>query len=307
MTPSQQQFDRLANPDANVGCITGPRIGDALISMVTAENLRRSGRSVTVYSRPLQALARWFPNTRTEEIPSESERDDRLRRHDLLVHTFDSDVLAGTGDHPGLLVLDRLDAYRRPLQPQVEVHRDLSRTLFGVADPDIDNGMRRPADLPEPDPRRVMIHPTATDALRMWSPIAFVRVAEGLASRGFEPEFVTLPSEIDATPWIERSGFPRFAVGELDLVAARLACSTSFIGNDSGIAHLSSSVGLPFVTVNVRRKLAIRWRPGWTQGETLVPSIPLLFNPLKRRFWRSFITVDHVLSAFDRVTASRAG
>ena len=301
MTTDPPKNERHFDPAANVGCVTGFRLGDALISMVTAENLRRSGRPVTVYSRPIHGLARWFPKLAIEKIPPEAERRERLSHHDLLVHTFDTDVLPESSDHRGLLVLNHLDAYRRPLKSQVEVHRDLARTLFNVADADIDNGMRPPSDLQASDPTRVMIHPTATRADRMWSPSSFIVVAEGLQSRGFSPEFVTAPSEIESTAWIERSGFPRFAVGELDRVADRLAGSAAFVGNDSGIAHLSSSVGLPFVTVNIRRKLSIRWRPGWTNGETLIPSIPLIINPLKNRFWRNFITVDHVLSAFDRV------
>ena len=287
----------------DVGCFTSQRIGDALISMVTAENLRRSGRTVTVYSRPLHDLRRWFPHARIEAIPSIEQRVDVLDRHDLLLHAFDSDVLPEAAGRPQTLVYDHLPEYRKPLKSQVDLNRDLCRSIFGIADSDRDNGMRPPATLSDPDPLRVLIHPTASDPRRRWSPSSFVEVARGIAERGLTPEFITHPSEFQKTAWIDEAGFPRFAEGNLDRVAERLAGSRAFIGNDSGIAHLASSLGRPFVTVNLRRKLAIRWRPGWSDGEALVPSLPLLMNPIKVRYWRRFITPDRVLTAFDRLAS----
>lgn len=298
---------RLCDPHADLAIITSERIGDALISMVTASNLHRAGRRVTVYSRPIHELEEWFPGMRILPPPGEATSRADLAEHDVLVHTFDSDVRPGTESHPGILILDRLPEYRRPLVTQARVHQELVVSLFGIGHADLDNGMRRPGSAEAPDPSRVMIHPTANDPIKTWAAGSFLAVAEGLASRGFSPEFVTAPSEVGGTSWIESAGFRRFTASRLHDVALRLAGSRGHVGNDSGIAHLASSVGLPWVTVNVRRKLSIRWRPAWSEGESLLPSVPLLINPLKTRLWRRFITPKQVLAAFDRLMARQPG
>ena len=302
-----QKAPRLLDQSARIACFTSPAIGDSLISMVTAENLRRSGRTVTVFSQPLLRLERWFPQARIEPIPPPGDRRAILREYDLLFHAFDSHVLPEAGGMPNLLVYDRLREYRGPLKPQVEVHRDLCRSIFGIEDASKDNGMRHPEGGPGPDDRRVIIHPRGNDPRRVWSDHSFKSVADGLVERGWHPEFVTLPSDIESTRWIEESGYSRLATDDLDRVATHLTSARAYIGNDSGIAHLASSIGLPFVTVNMRRKLAVRWRPGWSEGEALIPSIPLLVNPIKVRFWRRFITPGMVLAAFDRVVPPPAG
>ena len=297
MKPQQQ----LITLSQRIGLFTGPRIGDALISMVSAENLRRVGHSVIVYSDPMHGLSRWFPNMRIEPLPSVENRDEILSQLDVLLHTFDSDVLPEAVGHPGLIVLDRLPIYRAILAPQAEVHREICGLIFGVVESTIDNGMRCPLLNMRKDDQRIMIHPTANCPNKLWSPKSFIKVGRLLLDRGLSPEFVTSPSEIDSTKWIEDMGFNRFSVNDLDSVAERLASARAFIGNDSGIAHLASSVGLPVVAFYWRRKIAIRWKPGWSNTETLIPAVPLLIKQLKLRFWRNFITPKHVMSAFDRI------
>jgi hypothetical protein len=55
------------------------------------------------------------------------------------------------------------------------------------------------------------------------------------------------------------------------------------------------------VTLYVRRKVAIRWRPGWSEGETVRPVWPLVLKPLKERYWAHAIPVNTVMAAIDRV------
>ena len=81
--------------------------------------------------------------------------------------------------------------------------------------------------------------------------------------------------------------------------------AAAFFGSDSGVAHLASCVGLPFVTLYVRRKVAIRWKPGWSRGEAVRPVWPLVLKPLKERFWASAIPVGTVMSREMRDGAGR--
>ena len=50
MPPRPEPASPPVNPSRDVGCFTSRKLGDSLILMVSAENLRRSGRAVTVYS-----------------------------------------------------------------------------------------------------------------------------------------------------------------------------------------------------------------------------------------------------------------
>ncbi len=279
------------------------RIGDSLVSMVVVENLRRAGRSVVVWSDHLHALRRWFPEADIRPLPAPADRVRVWREHDVLLHFRPADVCGeARGVLDTVLVLDDLPEHRGPLADMVSVHVEVCRTVFGIDHATRGTGLRRPDfSNDDVDPSRVVIHPTAGDPRRAWLPDRFVEVAHRLQDRGWHPEFVTHPSERDATSWIEDAGCTRFAAGELDQLAARLATSAAFFGSDSGVAHLASCIGLPFVTLYIRRKVAIRWRPGWSEGETIRPIWPLVFKPLKERFWAHAIPVSAAMAACDRV------
>jgi hypothetical protein len=279
------------------------RIGDSLVSMVVVENLRRAGRSVVVWSDHLHALRRWFPEADIRPMPAPADRVRVWGEHDVLLHFRPADVCEeARGELDTVLVLDNLPEHRGPLTNMVSVHVEVCRTVFGIDDATRDTGLRRPElSGVDADPSRIVIHPTAGNPRRAWIPDRFVEVARRLRDRGWHPEFVTHPSERDATSWIEDAGCTRFAAAELDQLAARLATSAGFFGSDSGVAHLASCIGLPFVTLYVRRKVAIRWRPGWSEGETIRPVWPLVFRPLKERFWAHAIPVSAAIAACDRV------
>lgn len=276
--------------------------------MVIAENLRRAGRSVTIYGDILRPLAARFPAHDLRPIPHGPEAVPIWSRHDVLLHFRPADVRPEAREIPDrVLVLDDLPEHRGPLLGMVELHRRVSSSVFGVSSPTSDTGFQPEANPPDPDPTRIMIHPTASDPRRAWIPERFIAVAEGLRSRGWTPEFTTLPEERERTSWIEDAGFPRFASADLATLTRRLEGSGGFFGSDSGVAHLASCAGLPFVTLYVRRKVSIRWSPGWSRGEAIRPRWPLILKPLKERFWARGISVRQSLSAIDRVFGSKPG
>ncbi len=293
--------DRCADPGTTFGFVMSRRIGDTLVSMVVVENLRRAGRRVVVFSDHLHALRAWFPETDIRPLPAAADRVEAWRAFDVLLHFRPADVCEeARTHHPSVLVLDDLPEHRDPLTDMVSVHVDVSRTLFAMPHPSRETGLRIP-DVGPVEPDRIIIHPTAGDPRRAWLPARFVEVARRLCDRGWNPVFVTHPAEIDATRWIEDAGLTRVAEDDLDGLARRLATSRGFFGSDSGVAHLASCVGLSFVTLYVRRKVAIRWRPGWTTGETIKPVWPLVLKPLKERLWAHAIPVSAAMASIDRV------
>ena len=74
-----------------------------------------------------------------------------------------------------------------------------------------------------------------------------------------------------------------------------------FIGNDSGIGHLASNLGIPSVSVFRRRNVSEKWRPAWGNVEVVLPWqwVPSAF--LKNRWWRETLTCARVLAAFERI------
>ena len=303
--PTMDALAPLSRRDTDFGFVMSQRLGDSLVSMVLVENLRREGRRITVYGDHMHALRAWFPETDIQPLPPDRRFDPRWARHETLLHFRPADVLEGTREaHPGMIILDDLQAHRSMLADMVTVHREISGTIFGIEHPTRDTGLVVPAGLERSTEERIVIHPTAGDPRRAWKPDRYEAVAEHLRRRGWHPEFTTHPNERSATSWIEKGGHARFASGDLDTLARHLIASRGFLGSDSGVAHLASCLGLPFVTLYVRRKVAIRWRPGWSEGEAVRPSWPLVLKPLKERLWSRAISINAVNAAADRVFGS---
>ncbi len=301
MASDTQIRQALRDPDSKIGFVMSSRIGDSLVSMVLIHNLIRSGRAVQVYGNHIHTLRRWFPDTPIQRTP-DCVTKDTFAAHDVMLHFRPTDVLPGTHDHHDCtVVLDDFPEHRRPLTSMVRVHQEVCGTLLGICEPVIQTGLVVPETLADADPRRIILHPTAGDRRREWLPVRFANLAARLHDQGWRPEFVTTADEIEGTGWIEDHRLTRHVSSSLDALAERLAGSAGFVGNDSGVAHLASCVGRPFVSLHIRRKVAIRWRPGWTEGCALTPVVPLLLKPLKERFWAAATTLRQVSAAVDRV------
>lgn len=124
-----------------------PRIGDTLISMVVANNLVRHGIDVTVFSRHLHAMRKWFPGFRIEPELHAAQARNRLEHFDVMLHAYESDVLDDARDwHPRVWVMDRWATYRQ-VKPMVDIQLDLCRHCFGLDGLTRDNGLVVPVDV----------------------------------------------------------------------------------------------------------------------------------------------------------------
>src|SRR5262249_8522296 len=85
---------------------------------------------------------------------------------------------------------------------------------------------------------------------------------------------------------------------DLDAVTRYIYESSWFIGNDSGLGHLASNLGIKTVTLGMRFRVMQRWRPAWVEGLVLIPPKWLITRPLKERFWKYFISVNQVMRTF---------
>ncbi|MCY0389857.1 hypothetical protein OVY01_22205 [Robbsia sp. Bb-Pol-6] len=277
-------------------------LGDSLLAMIVVNNLARNGYAVVVFGDYIHALQPWF--SRFVIRPSVQPEDARtvLAAFDVVLHVYPRNVVGDVRAwHPACLVMEEWPNFRQP-KNMVALHADLCRRDLGLADVVEDNGWSAPAGSQgRKHARRVILHPTASAKVKMWFPQRFLALAHALRRLGYEPAFTVAPHERGDWLYLEEHGFAVPAFASLSETARWIHESGWFIGNDSGMAHLASNFGIPTLSLTIRKRVAFRWRPGWTLSLAVLP-LPLLpARPLKDVFWRHFLPVGRVMKAFARL------
>lgn len=98
-------------------------------------------------------------------------------------------------------------------------------------------------------PRRagVLIHPGAAGPRKAWPLARFRALAAALRGEGHQVSFLLGPADEELREALAGEDFlPRLSLPEL---ATRLAGAQTFVGNDSGPAHLAAAVGTPVTVV----------------------------------------------------------
>ena len=289
----------------SIAFVMSPRLGDALLAMIIVNNLQRNGYNVTVFSNYLVGLQRWFPEMHIQPYPDAIQGQAVLQTFDLLLHSYPRDVLYQADTwHPRVVVLDHFPLYRSQIS-MVEIQVAVCKELLKLSSVVRENGIKAPPGLQSRiNSQRIIIHPTASELSKCWLLKRFGALARRLQTAGYDPEFVVAPLEKPQVSLLEKQGFPVTAQPSLDALAQYIYESGWFIGNDSGIGHLASNLGVPTVSLMQRRKIMQRWRPDWASGVTVLPWMPLLLRALKERAWKYFISVNQVLKAFKRLKTS---
>ncbi|MBW1697246.1 MAG: glycosyltransferase family 9 protein [Deltaproteobacteria bacterium] len=119
-----------------------------------------------------------------------------------------------------------------------------------------------------PDPLKVFIHPGSGSSLKNWRLENFEEVYEILESEGLKPEFVLGAAEQSLKKDLLSSKRTVHIVSDLVNLADLLKSGGGFIGNDSGVAHLASFLGLSTVAV-FGPSDPVRWRPVGRAVETV--------------------------------------
>lgn len=99
--------------------------------------------------------------------------------------------------------------------------------------------------------RVVAIHPGSGSPAKNWPADRFLELARRLKDGGAGVVFVLgeADDEVRRRVLAEQPDVPRIEqVGLVDLAGA-LSCCAAYVGNDSGITHLASAVGLPVVAL----------------------------------------------------------
>ena len=292
-------------PISRVALVLSPAIGDSLLMMTIARNLQQNGIAVTIFGRQIQSLGAWFPEVETLDDLSVADLTAKLSGFDRVIQMHRNKPFVGLEQyHPRVSFLDHICRVRSS-ESMADRLAKFCVDEFGLAGADKSNGMTPPPGLQHRKyPLRVAIHPTASTADKCWLPSRFIRLAIRLRELGFSPEFVVAPQERADWLHIERLGLKLPDLGSLVNVATWVYESGWFIGNDSGIGHLASSLHIPTLSLFMRRGIARTWRPDWGTGQVLIGSTYLPTGFLKERYWKYMLSVRQVSRAFEQLRAS---
>lgn len=277
-------------------------IGDSLVCMVIVQNLIRNGIDVTVFGAPAHALRAWFPDARILPLPHVSKIKETFAQFEAVFQMQPEQPLPTLTDmHDRVITLHDVE-YGNRQGSMAERFMHYCRDELGISGATSHNGMtalkglvhRRHAN-------RVIIHPEASTGDKRWLPARFMKVASQLKARGLEVVFILAPHERERWRDLRQQGIAAPRIHDLSELAGYVYESGWFIGNDSGIGHLASNLGIPSVSVFRRRNVSEKWRPAWGNVEVVLPWqwVPSAF--LKNKWWRHTLTCARVLAGFDRI------
>jgi heptosyltransferase III len=288
-------------------------LGDGLIALVLANNLHVNGASVTIFHPFLRGMQRWFPHLPIRPFPCLEE----LVAFDAFFFIYEQSpwmlpLIAHCEKHyPRHTVVLNPIATRNKDYPYWEVgkfqgNRPFVDNILSFCRESLclklltkSNGIRIPDDLGAVRHlKRVVLHPTSSRPGKNWPKEKFLALADELKKRGYDPAIILDAEEKKA--WGE-APFVVPCFGDLEELASFVSASGFMIGNDSGIGHLASCLGLPTVTICRSGKVAQFWRPAWARGKVAAPSlwIPNLKGfRLRDRYWKKWVGVGRVLKQF---------
>jgi heptosyltransferase III len=144
---------------------------------------------------------------------------------------------------------------------------------------------------------RVVIHPSSKDKNKNWPKKKFKKLCNKLKNFGYEPIFIL--TEIEKKEFLDID-IAKPSFNNLEEMASYIYESGYMIGNDSGVAHLASSLKIPTLTIFSTKRKERFWKPGFFIDKTVVswPLINISHFRLREKYWKQTITVKRVLKNF---------
>jgi ADP-heptose:LPS heptosyltransferase len=311
-------------PRAGVFCHNG--LGDGVNCLVLSNNLHRNGWHVDTYQNTIGSMQSWFPHLPVTPYPALAELSRVLSSYDwyFVVHNDTDEFVKRLIQEGKRRFPDRLKVlYLYPsknivnepyysdclVDPEASIAENMRLFCERVLHlPKItkSNGFIPPPELVyRKHPKRIAIHPTSARPTRNWPKEKFVKLALHLKEEGYQLSFIPGGSK-ESEEWsdVEKMGLEVARFPSLDALARFLYESGYLIGNDSGLGHLASALGIPTLTFCRRKTWANMWAPSFHRGVVVTPSslIPNIRGfRLRDRHWKKFITVGMARRGFERL------
>lgn len=291
-------------------------LGDGLISLVLAQNLSLNGYEVVAFHPFLNQLQSWFPRLKIRAFPNRDQMPSVLAEFDhfyIFLEKSDwmKEILTYCETHYAekTTVLNPIATSntdysywengcfngRRPFVDNLEIFcRDILKLSHIVKN----NGIQVPnCVIPHRYPSRIVIHPTSSRAGKNWPLKKYLELSDRLRNGGYEP--VLLVTSEEKKTFQLQCETPELL--SLEDRAVFISESGYMIGNDSGVGHLASCLGLPTLTICRSKQLAHFWRPAWSKGTVVTPPsfVPNLKGiRIRDKYWKNLIPVRTVEKAF---------
>jgi len=306
---------------AAVFCSKG--LGDALIFLVIAQNLKNEGYEVDVYHEITVQLQPWFHHFFLRSYPKNDEIRKCLEAYDLIIINKDEReisqqiaeeakelkpdncwILCPTTCKGKKILGDFQFDIRKSM---VENLQNFCRDKLACKNVVFLNGIFPLKELKYRQcPSRIIIHPTSTSKKRNWPKVKFLALAKILKNKGYTVAFIV--SEQERSIWQDalNQGYlvPSFA--SLQDLAAYVYESGYMIGNDSGIGHLASCLKIPTLTIFASRRKRLLWQPGWFLNEKVAAPwwvINIKGFRLREKKWHVFISVGKLYNVFKKLVS----
>jgi heptosyltransferase-3 len=305
---------------AGVFCHNG--LGDGINCLVLSNNLHLNGWHVDTYQNAIGSMQNWFPHLPVQRYPSIDELPRILNSYDwFFVVQNDSDpfilqlIQEGKRRFPDRIKIIYLypskfivnepyysDCLTDPKVSIAENMRLFCERVLHLPKITKSNGFIPPTGIiSRKNQKRIAIHSTSARETRNWPKEKFIDLARYLRQEGYEPVFIPGVKEGWEGLEFEVAFFPT-----LDLLARYLYESGFLIGNDSGLGHLASAIGVPTLTLCRRKTWAQMWAPSFHKGVVVTPSswIPNIRGMrLRDRHWKKFISVKKAKRGFEKLVA----
>lgn len=153
------------------------------------------------------------------------------------------------------------------------------------------------------DPHLIVIHATASKISKSWPKFYFLKLKQKLETQNYKVVFATLPHEIELIGKEFYSG-----IQSLNELAHVIAKAKIVIANESGIAHLASSLNTPSIVISRNPRIQGFWGADY-QGKSypiFAPNwIPNIKNfRLRDKYWKYLITPSKVLKTLKKYAPS---
>lgn len=304
-----------------IAIVCAQGLGDALLMMIVAHQFKLSGYKPTVFHNYAKELTLLFKDICILPYPSLDQLEQTLAAFEHVIiendHSKRAYYLFELREAKKLNNLifffptasSKFQKGDFIFDPRIPIASNICRacqTVLQLQNATKENGIFIPKGIYRRFAKRIVIHPTSNDPKRNWFSSQFLALAYRLQSKGYYISFSVSPSE--RTDWlhIEKAGFELPSFYNLSKIADYLYESGFFIGNDSGVGHLASNLGIPTLTISGNPKRVRLWRPDWHMGHIVTVPFPLpnfkgLYLPIRENFWQYFISVSRTLKAFHKL------
>ncbi|MDR2540114.1 MAG: hypothetical protein LBC45_06005 [Chlamydiales bacterium] len=310
----------------NVAIVCAQGLGDALLMMIVAHQFKLSGYKPIVFHSYAKELASLFKDICLLPYPSLDRLEEVLAPFEYVIvendHSKRAYNLFGLREKKKLNNLIFFFPTASPklqegdvlFDPTLPIASNICRacqTILQTQNATKENGIHIPKGTHRRLAKRIVIHPTSSDSKRNWLSSQFLALAYRLQNEGYCIGFSVSPSERADWIHVEKEGFELPSFCNLSETAAYLYESGFFIGNDSGIGHLASNLGIPTLTISGNPKRIRLWRPDWHISHVVTLPFPLpnlkgLYLPIRENFWQRFISVSRTLKAFHKLRQANA-